>query len=149
MTRIHVSASILALLTIAGFWTSTVITELFLGEASVVALKTTLPWGFLLLIPAMAVAGITGIKLARGRRGGVIGTKLARMKIIAANGVIVLLPSAFFLAFLAGRGEFGISFYLVQALELVAGAANLTLLGLNFRDGRKLNAGRRRRATAV
>ena len=75
-----------------------------------------------------------------------IGTKLTRMKIIAANGVAILLPSAFFLAYLATKPSFGTTFYVVQVLELFAGATNLTLLALNFRDGRKLTAGKRRRA---
>jgi hypothetical protein len=148
MTRLHVAASALALLTIALFWTSTVLAEMVLGQAAVIALKTTLPWGFLILVPALATAGITGNLLARGRRGGVIGAKLTRMKIVAANGVVVLLPSAFCLAYLAARHEFGPAFLIVQALELLAGAANLTLLGLNFRDGLKLTAWRRRRAAA-
>ena len=147
MTRAHITASILAMLTIATFWTSTLITELFLTQAAVITLKTNLPWGFAVLIPALATAGITGSVLARGRRGGVIGAKLTRMKIVAANGVAILLPSAFFLAYLAAQPSFGATFYLVQALELVAGATNLTLLALNFRDGRKLTAGRRRRAS--
>jgi hypothetical protein len=146
MTRAHVAASVLAMVTIAIFWTSTLIAELFLTQAAVIALKTSLPWGFLVLIPAMATAGITGNKLARGRRGGVIGIKLTRMKVIAVNGTVILLPSAFFLAYLAANLSFGTTFYLVQVLELAAGATNLTLLARNFRDGRKLTAGKRRRA---
>ena len=56
--RAHIAASALAMLTIATFWASTLVTELFLTEAAVITLKTSLPWGFLVLIPAMATAGI-------------------------------------------------------------------------------------------
>jgi hypothetical protein len=35
-------------------------------------------------------------------------------------------------------GEFDTAFYAVQALELAAGAANITLLGLNMRDGLRM-----------
>ncbi len=62
------------------------------------------------------------------------------MPLIAANGVLVLIPSALFLAYKARAGEFDMTFYAVQALELVAGAANITLLGLNIRDGLKMKA---------
>jgi hypothetical protein len=34
--------------------------------------------------------------------------------------------------------EFDTSFYFVQTLELAAGAANITLLGLNLRDGLRM-----------
>jgi len=40
---------------------------------------------------------------------------------------------------LAAAGEFNTAFYAVQALELVAGAANLTLMGMNIRDGLTLS----------
>jgi len=55
------------------------------------------------------------------------------MPIIAANGLVGLIPSAFFLASKARAGPFDVAFYAVQALELVAGATNLTLLGLSMR----------------
>ena len=57
------------------------------------------------------------------------------MKIIAANGILILMPSAFFLAFKAQAGAFDTAFYVVQAFEIVAGATNITLLSLNMRDG--------------
>jgi len=55
-----------------------------------------------------------------------------------------LIPSALFLASKAKAAEFDTGFYAVQALELAAGAANITLLGLNMRDGLKMK-GRFRR----
>ena len=63
------------------------------------------------------------------------------MPVIALNGLLVLLPSAFYLNAKAQAGEFDALFYGVQALELLAGAINLTLMGLNLRDGLRL-AGR-------
>ncbi|MEU5408747.1 hypothetical protein [Nocardia asteroides] len=39
---------------------------------------------------------------------------------------------------LASAHRFGVAFYLVQALELVAGAVNIGLMTLNARDGRRL-----------
>jgi hypothetical protein len=66
------------------------------------------------------------------------------MPLIAANGLLVLIPSALFLASKASAGEFDTAFYAVQAIELAAGAANIMLLGLNMRDGLKMS-GRLRR----
>ena len=139
MTKIiHPIAGALAILTIATFWLSTAVSELFASEATIIAVKTVIPWGFLLLIPALAAAGGSGFALANGRRAGLVGAKLKRMPIIAFNGVLVLIPSALFLANKAGAAEFDASFYLVQALELAAGTTNITLLGLNMRDGLKM-----------
>lgn len=135
---IHPIAGALALLMIATFWLSTVVSELFGSEALIVTVKTAIPWGFLILIPALAAAGGTGIKRAQGQRAGLVGAKAKRMPLIALNGVLVLVPAAFFLAYKAQAGVFDISFYLVQGIELVAGAVNFTLLGLNMRDGLKL-----------
>jgi hypothetical protein len=46
--------------------------------------------------------------------------------------------AALFLACKATAVEFGASFYAVQALELAAGAVNITLLGFNLRDGLRM-----------
>ena len=135
---IHPVAGVIAIVTIATFWFSTAGVELVGSEAAIVAVKTTIPWGFLLLIPALAAAGGSGFVLAAGRRGGLIGAKLKRMPFVAANGVLILVPSALYLAMKAKAGEFDTEFYAVQALELAAGATNIALLGLNLRDGLRM-----------
>lgn len=139
MTKtIHPLAGALAILTIATFWLSTALSELFASQATVTAVKTAIPWGFLVLIPVMAAAGGSGFSLAKGRRAGLIGAKARRMPMIAANGILVLIPAALFLASKAKAGEFDGAFNAVQTLELAAGAMNLALLGLNMRDGLKM-----------
>lgn len=146
MTRIvHPVAGAVALLTIATFWLSTALSELFASEAAVVAIKTAIPWGFLLLVPALTAAGGSGFALAKGRRAGLVAAKIRRMPIIAANGVVILIPSALFLAYKAAHAEFDGIFYAVQALELAAGAVNIGLLGLNMRDGLRMKGRLRRR----
>jgi hypothetical protein len=75
-----------------------------------------------------------------------VGAKIKRMPLIAANGILVLVPAALFLAYKAGRAEFDALFYAVQALELLAGAANVALLGLNMRDGLRMKGRLRRRS---
>lgn len=140
---VHPIAGMIAILTIATFWLSTAISELLLSQAAVVAVKTAIPWGFLILIPALAATGGSGFAWSKGQRQGLVGTKLKRMPFIAANGILILIPAALFLASKARAGEFDTTFYGVQALELVAGAINITLLGLEMRDGMKLTKWRR------
>lgn len=142
---IHPVAGAVALATIATFWLSTVLSEVFATDTVVIDVKKAIPWGFLLLVPALAAAGGSGLALAKGRRAGLVGAKLKRMPLIAANGVLVLIPSAMFLAYKAGRAELDGVFYAVQALELFAGALNITLLGLNVRDGLRMRGRPRRR----
>src|SRR5690606_19995999 len=95
---LHPLAGGIALATIVTFWVSTVVSELFMDKLAVIAVKTSIPYGFLVLIPALAMAGGTGIRLAGGRRAGLVGAKLKRMPIIAANGIVILIPAAIFLA---------------------------------------------------
>jgi hypothetical protein len=142
---IHPIAGTLSLLTIITFWLSTAVGELLGSQATVVAIKTTIPWGFVWLVPALVATGVTGLVMARGRRAGLIGKKLARMPWIAANGILILMPAALFLAYKARAGEFDAAFHAVQAVELAAGAANIMLLSLNMRDGLRMTHRLRRR----
>lgn len=140
LNRIHPFAGALALLTILTFWMATILAEAFGDTATVVAVKTAIPWGFLLLIPALAATGGSGLALARHHVGPLIERKRRRMPIIAANGLLILVPSALFLSFKSQSGEFDGLFYGVQALELIVGAVNIALLGLNMRDGLRVRS---------
>lgn len=95
------------------------------------------------MVPLMAAAGSSGMFLARSRRGRLVDAKKKRMPFIAANGLLVLVPCAIVLGRWASTGSFDAAFYVVQAIELLAGAANLALMGPNARDGLRL-AGRLR-----
>ena len=70
------------------------------------------------------------------------------MPFIAANGLLVLVPCAIALNRWAAAGTFDSTFYIVQAIELIAGAINFVLMGLNVRDGLRM-AGRLRAGPAV
>lgn len=143
---LHPIAGTFALLLIVCFWLSTVLAELFASEALVTSVKTAIPWGLMFLLPALLLAGGSGVALAKGRREGLIGSKFRRMPVIAANGFLVLIPSALFLAFKARAADFGVAFYVVQALELAAGATNIVFLSLNLRDGLRMKSRFRRKA---
>jgi hypothetical protein len=125
-----------------------VIAEIFLSVAAVVAVKQGILYGMWVLIPALAAIGATGFVLARRRSGRLVANKTFRMRLIAMNGLLVLLPAAFFLHGKAVAGQFDPSFYVMQAVELVAGFVQLVLIGLNARDGLRLT-GRLRPAFGI
>ena len=136
--KLHLVASVLALLIIAAFWVSTLGSELFGTEDDIRTVKLMIPWGFLVLIPSLALAGGTGHVLGRGRADRLVARKSKRMPFIAANGIVILIPAALFLAYKADAYAFDTTFYAVQVLELVMGALNIALLGLNLVDGFRL-----------
>ncbi|ATG44285.1 putative oxidoreductase [Phaeobacter piscinae] len=138
-TRIHAIAGTIGFLTILLFWTSTVLSELFGSHATVATVKSAILMGMFILIPAMAIVGGSGFSLASGRNEALVSAKKKRMPIIGANGLLVLVPMAFFLESRAAAGQFDATFYSLQVVELLAGATNLVLMGLNMRDGIRLS----------
>ena len=138
LRRIHPIAAMVGFLTILTFWISTAASELFGSVDTITAVKQAIPWGFLILVPALAIAGVSGFRMAGNSSEPKIMSKKRRMPFIAGNGLVILIPAGLYLAMLASHGEFGILFYGIQALELVAGAVNLTLMSLNIRDGLRL-----------
>ena len=143
LRRIHPAAGFLGFATILIFWTSTVAVEVLGSHQAILTVKTGILWGMIVLVPSLAIAGATGFKLAGPISKGPVAAKRRRMPFIAANGILILIPCAVVLQRLAAAGDFGTAFYAVQAVELIAGATNLTLMGLNIRDGFRITKGRR------
>lgn len=140
----HRIASVIAPLCIVLFWTSTVLIELFGSHLAVTRLKSLIVTpGIWIMVPAMVMAGGSGMLMSQSRRGRLIDAKKKRMPFIAANGLCVLVPCAIVLNHWAATGSFNTPFYLVQAIELIAGPINLILMSLNIRDGLRM-AGRLR-----
>jgi hypothetical protein len=144
MKRIHLVAALVGTCTIAVFFASTVLVELLGSPDAMAAAKSliVLP-GLLVLVPALATAGASGFLLSRTRQGPPVEAKKKRMPVIGGLGLLVLLPCALLLDAWAAQERFDTAFYLVQAIELTAGAMNLALMGLNVRDGLRLTAGAR------
>lgn len=134
----HAIAATAAMLTIATFWTSTLFSELFLDHAAVAAVKLAIVYGLFLLVPFLAATGGSGFALSKARSGLLLDQKKKRMPIIAANGLLVMIPAAIFLNNKAAAGEFDALFYSVQVVELIVGVVQLVLMGLNFRNGLRL-----------
>lgn len=144
---IHRAGAALALLLIAVFWSSTAIAWLLPGTAATTAVKQGIAYALPALVLAMAAAGGSGNRLAGPRRQAaapvrvlMLARKRWRMPLIAANGLLVLVPAALWLHWRAQQGLFGPPFYAVQGIELGAGLANAVLMALNVRDGMRLRA---------
>lgn len=143
IVKVHAAAASIALLLIILFFSSSLISEINGGPECITTVKNIIFYGIWILIPAMIITGATGAKLAGKAKKGLIATKKKRMPFIAANGILILVPAAIYLRTLALAGDFGTAFYAVQLLELIAGAINITLMVLNFRDGRRISRRKR------
>ena len=139
LQTMHAIAGVIAPLLILAFFTATLVAEISGSFTLIAWVKRDIAWGVLLLLPTMAVLGISGAKLAGHQQRGLVAIKKKRMVLIAANGVFVLVPCALSLYWLASQGLFDAKFYAIQALELVAGPVNLALIALSIRDGLTLS----------
>ncbi len=122
LSKIHLAAALLATLTIAAFLSSTVIVEAFGSREAIARLKglIVVP-GLVVLVLALAATGGTGFARARGWKGRLVAGKRKRMPVIAGNGLLILTPAAILLNRWAAAGTFDTWFYVVQAIELIAG----------------------------
>jgi len=138
--NIHFIGGLLATLTIATFFLSTLGVELFGTHETVAMVKSLIVMpGLFILVPAIAATGGSGVFLSRSRQGRLVEAKKKRMPFITANGLLVMIPCAIFLNRWAAAGTFDTTFYVVQTLELLVGVVNLTLMGMNIRDGMKMS----------
>jgi len=137
---LHKLGAMTATLCIATFFVSTLVVELFGSADAIAQVKQFIVMpGLFILVPAIAVAGATGFGLGKNRRGKFIEGKKRRMPFIAMLGILVLIPAAIVLNMWAAAGAFDTKFYVLQLIELAAGATNLTLMAMNIRDGLKMS----------
>lgn len=139
LPRLHALFAVLAFLCILTFWSATLVSELFLSAEAVNWVKQNILIGLAVFIPLLMATGASGFRLMCGRTSRLADQKFKRMPFIVLNGLLILLPSAFYLAHKAALAEFDALFYTVQIIELLAGALNLSLMTLNIRDGWRLS----------
>ena len=134
--KVHLVTAITATVCVATFFIATLVVELLGSPEAIAAVKhlIVVP-GLFILVPAIAATGGSGLALSKSHSARLVENKKKRMPFIAANGLIVLVPAAIILDQWASTGSFDMKFYIVQGLELTAGAVNLTLMGLNVSDG--------------
>jgi len=133
-----------ALLLALTFLVASVAVELFGSDHAVAGVKR----GILFTVPILAicaiVAGGSGSWLSGKSQAKVISRKAKRMRIIGGNALFVLIPCSVMLDRMASAGEFGTRFTALQTIEFIFGLINVTLLGLNMRDGLRMRARRGR-----
>ena len=134
-TKIHPIAGVTGFILILAFVLSTVFSELFGSYETIATVKRIIFWGMFVLLVALAGAGASGLSLLGKRTEPLALTKQQRGPISFMTSLLVLLPSAFFLSRWASANSFDGWFYGVQALELVASALVIAMVGLNIRDG--------------
>jgi hypothetical protein len=66
-----------ALVLVAAFWSSSLVSELFLSREAVVAVKRTIMYGIVCVIPMLMVAGGSGFALSGARRGKLVAAALS------------------------------------------------------------------------
>jgi len=130
LVRVHLAAAVGAVAVVVTFLVSSAVTELIGTAGTVHALRHGIVLGLPLLIACLATAALTGRRLGGRSRAPVVRRKRRRMQVIAATGLVVLVPCAVLLNYQAMPA--------LEITELAAGGLNLALLVLNLRDGRAL-----------
>ncbi len=139
LSKLHAAAGTLALMTILGLQALVALGEVSGYPADLHATRVRALWVMaLVLIPALITAGASGARLGRGWRSPAVAVKLARMKVIAVLGLLVLVPLAIGLWFLAAQGWIDGRYHLLTRIETLAALTNVLLLGLNLRDGLRM-----------
>lgn len=138
LKSIHKVAAICALILIATFQVSTIVADFFATAVQIAYVKSAILMFIPLLILSMIATGITANKLYPNAVMGIFKVKQMRLKIAAINGMLILLPAAILLARWSESGQFDNLYWTIQILEIIAGLVNLTMIGLNIRDGIRL-----------
>jgi hypothetical protein len=142
LARIHIAAAAAGLVVITTFLVSSAVTDLIGGAVDIRVLRHGILLGLPLLIACLATAALTGRRLAGGSRSAVVRRKQRRLQAVAAAGILVLVPCALILNHLAAAPS-GWMFHALEITEISFGTLNLSLLALNFRDGRRMTHHRR------
>jgi hypothetical protein len=145
LARLHAAAAAGAMTVITTFLVASGVTELTGGAGDIRVLRHGILLGLPLLIACLATAGLTGRRLAGGSRSAIVRRKQRRLQAVAAGGLLVLIPCALILNHLAAGPTTGAAFTALEITEFFFGTVNVSLLALNFRDGRRMT---RRRRTA-
>lgn len=138
LVRVHLAASVGAITVIITFLASTGITELAGAPGDIRVLRHGILLGLPVLVACLATAGLTGRALAGDSRSAVVRRKQLRLQMAVAVGLLVLVPCALILNHLTAAPATGPAFTALEFTEFLFGTVNLSLLVLNFRDGRCL-----------
>lgn len=134
----HLTATIIAVITISSFFSFSLIAEIIGEDLFIKQVKTGILYALPILLIAMPTLGLSGKKLAGNSRNPIVLKKMKRMKLIALNG-IVLISLAIYLYYHAIYKTIDSTFFYVQLAELLMGGLNLGLIGMNISAGLRLS----------
>lgn len=135
---VHIIATVIAALTIANFFTFSLIAEIKGSPNFIKQVKTAILYCLPILIIAMPILALSGKKLAGNSKNPLVVQKQKRMKFVAINGVL-LISLAIYLYYHANFKVIDTTFLIAQITELFLGAINLGLIAMNIRAGMKLS----------
>lgn len=140
MNRPHLIAAVLVLAILTSFWGAIVISDFFLDQDALAVVRQGIVYALIVLIPAMIAVKVTGSKLGKPRieTDVRIQNKKKKATLMAVNGVLIMVPAAFFLNYKASIGEFDMVFRVVQVIELLVGSFQYYFVVTNFKVGRVL-----------
>ena len=136
--KLHKIAGTLALLVILTFFSFSLYAELARDLQLIRMVKTGILYGILLLFVIMPAVVVSGKKSAGTTTSPIVGRKLKRMKLIAADALI-LIVLAMVLYHRAVNNMIDQTFVAIQLIEFVFGLLNAVFLILMIRDGRILS----------
>jgi len=140
MKPYHFIAGITVLIILTLFWLAIIISDFFLGHEALVLVRQGIVYALIVLIPAMIAVKVTGGILGKDRihSDPRVRDKKKRATWMAINGVLVMVPAAFFLDYKASANEIDLVFRVVQSIELLVGSFQYYFVITNFRVGMTL-----------
>ncbi|AZQ63898.1 hypothetical protein EI427_17205 [Flammeovirga pectinis] len=136
--KIHILATIIAVLTISSFFSVSLWAEINDDLEVIKIVKEGVVKCLPLLIIAMPSLAITGKKLAGNSKNKIVLKKVKRMNYVTINGVI-LISLAIFLYYRSHYLTIDSVFLYAQGAEFIFGLCNLRLIVLNAKSGLKLS----------
>jgi len=138
LVRIHVIATIIAAITIASFFISSLAAEINGSETAIREVKKVILFSLPVLLIAMPALGATGNMLAGKSQNPIVLAKKRKMKFVLING-LTLISLACFLYYRSHYQTIDGIFFAAQLTEFAFGLTNLTLIGLNIKSGFQLS----------
>ena len=138
LVKIHVIATVIAIMTIATFFVSSLVAEINGSETFLRKVKAAILFSLPILLITMPALGVTGNKLAGKSQNPTVLAKRKRMRFVFVNG-ITLITLACFLYYRSHYQTIDSIFLVAQVAEFALGLTNLTLIGLNIKSGLQLS----------
>jgi len=135
---IHITATIIAVITIASFFISSLAAENDGSKTAIREVKEVILFSLPVLLIAMPALGATGNMLAGKFQNPVVVAKKRRMKFVFVNG-LTLISLACFLYYRSHYQTIDGIFLAAQLAEFALGLTNLVLIGLNIKSGLQLS----------